>query len=163
MGEHDSVPKDNAMGAFPCMEQGSPQEGRQMAFLIATHSHMASGLRNAVRMLAGQQARIYVIDAYIDCDDFEMEMNKMLREIQDQKIIVLTDLLGGSVNQAFMRYQGDKQLYLVSGVNLPLVMKLFERNEQTDPEVWLRSRVAQAREQISFENNKIKQEREAYS
>ena len=75
-----------------------------MEYLIATHSYMASGLRDAVEVLSGKKQKIAVINAYIDSDNFEIELEKTLQTIQSQNIIVLSDLLSGSVNKALMRY-----------------------------------------------------------
>ena len=122
-----------------------------MEYLIATHSYMASGLRNAVEVLSGKKQKIAVINAYIDSDNFETELEKTLQTIQSQNIIVLTDLLSGSVNQALMRYKGDKRLYLAAGVNLPFALALLETDAEADPEARLRSCVKQAREQMVFE------------
>lgn len=124
-----------------------------MEYLIATHSYMASGLRDAVEMLVGKKQKITVINAYIDSDNFETELEKTLQTIQSQNIIVLTDLLSGSVNQALMRYKGDKQLYLAAGVNLPFALALLETDAEADPEARLRSCVERAREQMIFEKN----------
>ena len=79
-----------------------------MEYLIATHSYMASGLRDAVEMLTGKKQKITIINAYIDSDNFETGLEKTLQTIQSQNIIVLTDLLSGSVNQALMRYKGSR-------------------------------------------------------
>ncbi len=122
-----------------------------MEYLIATHSYMASGLRDAVEVLSGKKQKIAVINAYIDSDNFEIELEKTLQTIQSQNIIVLTDLLSGSVNQALMRYKGDKRLYLAAGVNLPFALALLETDAEADPEARLRSCVKQAREQMVFE------------
>ena len=122
-----------------------------MEYLIATHSYMASGLRDAVEVLSGKKQKIAVINAYIDSDNFETELEKTLQTIQSQNIIVLTDLLSGSVNQALMRYKGDKRLYLAAGVNLPVALALLETDAEADPEARLRSCVKQAREQMVFE------------
>ena len=122
-----------------------------MEYLIATHSYMASGLRDAVEVLSGKKQKIAVINAYIDSDNFEIELEKTLQTIQSKNIIVLTDLLSGSVNQALMRYKGDKRLYLAAGVNLPFALALLETDAEADPEARLRSCVKQAREQMVFE------------
>ena len=122
----------------------------EMEYLIATHSYMASGLRDAVEMLTGKKQNITVINAYIDSDSFETELEKALQTIQGQNIIVLTDLLSGSVNQALMRYKGDKQLYL-AGVNLPFALALLETDAEADTEARLRGCVERAREQMVFE------------
>ena len=45
-----------------------------MDYLIATHSYMASGLRDAVGMLMGEKQNIRVINAYVYSDDFEKEL-----------------------------------------------------------------------------------------
>lgn len=46
---------------------------------------------------------------------------------KDKEIIVLTDLFGGSVNNEFLQYINQDHVYLVAGLNLPLLIELVSR------------------------------------
>ncbi len=43
----------------------------------------------------------------------------------DDEIIILTDLLGGRINNDMMRFLNDRRVHLVSGMNLGLVLQLY--------------------------------------
>ena len=63
-----------------------------MEYLIATHSYMASGLRDAVEVLSGKKQKIAVINAYIDSDNFETELEKTLQTIQVEIPMTMTPM-----------------------------------------------------------------------
>ncbi|HCI1234019.1 TPA: PTS fructose transporter subunit IIA, partial [Enterococcus faecium] len=48
----------------------------------------------------------------------------------DDELIVTVDLLGGSVSNAFSEQIGKDNFYLISGVNLPLLLELCLSGEQ---------------------------------
>ena len=128
-----------------------------MQYLIATHSNMASGLKDAIRLLYGNTDNIHVITAYVNSDDFEKEFLAELDTIEDDKIIVLTELLVGSVNQTVMKYRGEKKIELISGVNLALVLRILYLDQQQDISEQIRQYVEYSREQIIYVNKLLNQ------
>ena len=123
-----------------------------MDFLIATHSYMAAGLCSAAEHLQGKRENVAVINAYTESDNFEQELDTYMKTVKSQNIIVLTDLLGGSVNQSLMKYKGDKILHIIAGVNLTAVLKVLSIDDDVNLVTQLRSCVEQSREQMIFEN-----------
>ena len=65
------------------------------------------------------------------------------------EVVVLTDALGGSVNQRFSRFASDR-IHVIAGVNLPLAMAvaLAGPDEQLDFDAL----VDEARQQIIYVN-----------
>ena len=65
------------------------------------------------------------------------------------KVVVLTDALGGSVNQRFSRFASDR-IHVIAGVNLPLAMTvaLARPDEKLDFDAL----VDEARQQIVYVN-----------
>lgn len=97
-----------------------------MKILIASHGNFASGLKSAIKIIAGDND-IDCIDAYIDGSDFKDKLNKYIQN--NNEICVLTDLFGGSVNQEAMKYINDKKIYLITGVNLSLALEIVLANK----------------------------------
>ncbi len=63
-------------------------------------------------------------------------------------MVVLTDLYGGSVNQACMKYMDRPGVHLLTGVNLALLLQVITMEEGEE----LREAVKEAREQVSYVN-----------
>lgn len=123
-----------------------------MHIIIATHGQMARGLYHASEILYGKKANLSFLEAYVHSDDFEEELKQLLKTINTREIIVLTDLLGGSVNQVMMRYQGEKHLKIVTGTNLALLLRVLAVNADEDLSAQLRNCVKKSQEQLIFIN-----------
>lgn len=124
-----------------------------MYFIVATHGEMAKGVYDASRILSGKRDNFTFIEAYIESDDFAGEFEKILSGIHDDNIIVLTDLLQGSVNQVVLKYQKERKLEIIAGINLSLVLKVLSIDDGADIVAQLRNCVKDAREQLILIND----------
>lgn len=99
--------------------------------LIATHGKMASGIRYTAEMIVGEQTEVTTIDAYVDAEiDVEKEFETYFKEREGQRIFVMTDLMGGSVNQKLMQYAAENEnIILFTGINLPLLIQVMFADE----------------------------------
>lgn len=103
-----------------------------MKIVIASHGELASGVVNSLEMIIGEVSHIETIAAYTDKDvDYSKVILETVKKhnFDKEKMIVLTDLLGGSVNSEFMKYIDDYPFYLVSGFNLALVLEVALLND----------------------------------
>lgn len=102
-------------------------------FIFASHHKLAYGLKDTVDFLTNGMKQIYDINAYVD--DNEPDLEIIVKELfdtfeSDDEVIVLADLMGGSVYQKFYPYLSDK-VHVVCGMNLPLAMSLVLASEDT--------------------------------
>ena len=100
--------------------------------VIATHSMMAKGLKDTLEFIIGPQKSLLAITAYIDSDySINQEIEQLFSDLApDDELIVTVDVLGGSVSNAFSEQIGKDNFYLISGVNLPLLLELCLSGEQ---------------------------------
>lgn len=92
--------------------------------LLGSHGHLASGMKTAVEILAGKQNNLTVIDAYVDQRNIDEELRDFFNAVQDEEqVLMLSDLYGGSVNQKMYLYLQRPNTFLVAGVNLALVLE----------------------------------------
>lgn len=131
-----------------------------MQIIIASHSYMAEGIYNATKMLSGNKNNVIVMKAYVESDNFETEFQNVINTIQDKVVIVLTDLLGGSVNQTVMRYKGEHDLQIIAGINLYSVIKLTQIDDNENIAEQIKNIVEQSREQILYINKELKNRKE---
>lgn len=130
-------------------------------FLIATHGIYAKGICNAAELIMGKQNNIFTLCAYTDGN---VEIKDKVKEIvsnieEDEKLIVLTDIFGGSVNNEFMKYLNDERIYLITGANLPLVLELISSREDKSTEKIIEEAIDLSREQIKYCNLLIQQKK----
>ena len=71
-----------------------------LKIFISSHGHFASGIKSSVEILMGPNPRITVFDAYIDQDSVQEHLDAFYETVgEDDKVLLLSDLYGGSVNQ----------------------------------------------------------------
>ena len=105
--------------------------------LIATHGKMASGIRYTVELIVGKMEGIETIDAYVTPEDnVEEKFKEYFRKHEQDRVIVFTDLMGGSVNQKLMEYSKRENVTLITGTNLPVLMQVMLADDDvTDDEI----------------------------
>ena len=123
------------------------EELTMLKIFISSHGHFASGIKSSVEILMGPNPRITVFDAYIDQDSVQEHLDRFYGGVgEDDKVILLSDLYGGSVNQVMYTYLERPNTTLVAGVNLALVLELAVREEISDGEI--RELVEQSRSML---------------
>lgn len=118
--------------------------------LIATHGKMASGIRYTAEMIAGKAEGITTIDAYVTPEDnVEQQMEAYFQEHEKDRVIVFTDLMGGSVNQKLMKYADRPNVTLITGTNLPVLIQVMLADEDVD-ETELQEYIDDARQELQM-------------
>ena len=94
--------------------------------VLASHGYLAEGMKNSAQIIVGKSATIYTICAYVkEGITLESQINELFDSFpEDDEMIVVTDIFGGSVNNEFMQRLQNRRFWLVSGMNLPLVIQL---------------------------------------
>lgn len=98
--------------------------------ILASHGHLADGLKSSVELIAGEQKNIYTINAY---EDEDFDLNSTIKNLfsnfsSNDEVIVITDVYGGSVNNEFLVCLNEFSFSLVTGMSLPLVLELLGKN-----------------------------------
>ena len=73
-------------------------------FVIASHHRMARGLKETLEFLTSR-SDIVDISAYVDERDLDGQIREALAGFGlEDEVVIMTDMLGGSVNQKFCQY-----------------------------------------------------------
>ena len=106
--------------------------------LVATHGHYADGIRSSISILTGMQDNITFINAYVDDTDFIKELEEFFADVGgEDEVIAFTDLYGGSVNQKVLEYGANKNVFIISGFNLPIILETLFYTEKMTKEAML--------------------------
>lgn len=95
-------------------------------FIFASHHKLAYGLKDTVDFLTGATKTIYDINAYLDDEtkDVDTVVAELFASFDDEdEVVVLVDMMGGSVYQKFYPYMSDK-VHVICGMNLPMALSL---------------------------------------
>lgn len=126
--------------------------------LIATHGDFAKGAYSAAAIIAGEKPFVTCINAYSEAKNIKEAIEQYFQNVKEtDEVIILTDLFGGSVNQAVMPYTKEKNIYLITGFNLAILLELMmmEPEMKVDEEK-LRALVNGGKSQIMYVNDVLK-------
>lgn len=102
--------------------------------ILASHHQFASGLADTVNFISNNAADIVALTAYMDNQPVEQQVKSLMASIPAEvEIVILTDMLAGSVNQQFFNYRMRPHTQIISGMNLPLALAIAL--ESTDHEL----------------------------
>jgi fructoselysine and glucoselysine-specific PTS system IIA component len=123
-------------------------------FIIATHGRMASGIKSSLEMIIGQTEGLFLIEAYIEGNKgIEEELERVLSNIDTQaELIVFTDLLGGSITNQVLRLTHGRNIHIVSGFNLAMLIETIMADPSEPIDEIVESAIIAAREQLVYVN-----------
>ena len=121
--------------------------------LIATHGEFAGGLKQTMDFVLGGNEKVGVLSAYTTPDfDMDREAAAVVDELEDgDELIVMTDVLGGSVANAFSGHISHPGVYVLAGVNAPMLESAMDTQEL------ITQGIQAAREGCVFINGLMKQ------
>lgn len=103
--------------------------------LIASHGHVASGVKSAAKILTGDVSAITAVDFYVDESDQAPVVEQFIESVgPDDEAVIFTDLLGGSVCNKVLTLQPEKRgIVHVTGFNLIAVLGCLLADEPLTP------------------------------
>ncbi len=115
-------------------------------YVIATHGRMAGGIRSTAELIAGPQENLICINAYTEeCRDPMPEFKKILEEFPEEEIVIMTDLMGGSVNSNALMLAGEKRVHVITGISLVLVLGMLLSDPAADTKTAIEEALQEAR------------------
>jgi mannose PTS system EIIA component len=106
---------------------------RKVAGVIVTHGQLASELLAAAEMIIGTISHISAVSIGWH-DDVEAAHNEIERAIarvtQGNGVLLLTDMFGGTPTNIASMFLAEGEVEVVTGVNLPMVIKLASQTEE---------------------------------
>ncbi|MDQ1614036.1 MAG: mannose system component [Pyrinomonadaceae bacterium] len=107
---------------------------RRIAGVIVTHGQLATELLAAAEMIIGPVAQVAAISIgwNDDVDEARAEIERAIARVSEgHGVLILTDMFGGTPTNIASMFFVEGEVEVVTGVNLPMVIKLAS---QTDAE-----------------------------
>jgi len=102
---------------------------------IATHANLSEGFKNAARLIVGNSAddiTTFSLHEGDSAEDFKDEIKQYKEENTETDVLVLTDLYGASLFNAMIALHAVKGIYIITGINLSLVLDLLLEDRAID-------------------------------
>lgn len=122
-----------------------------MKLLLISHGDFAAGIASTLRTFFGAD------NVYSACvtqergtADLMDKAQAYLEEWGEEQVVICSDLKGGSANQAALALLARPGTYLISGMNLALLLQLVMESEITEDGI--REMIAAAKEDMAFIN-----------
>jgi mannose PTS system EIIA component len=103
------------------------ETARRVAGVIVTHGHLAGELLAAAEMIVGPISFVTAVSIgwHDDVDAARDEVQRAITRVsQGAGVLLLTDMFGGTPTNIASMFLEDGNIEVVTGVNLPMVIKL---------------------------------------
>src|SRR5438445_7820040 len=114
-------------------QSATKEEARKIAGVVVTHGHLAGELLSAAEMIIGPISHITAVSIgwHDDVDAARDEVQRAITRVsQDNGVLLLTDMFGGTPTNIASMFLDEGVVEFVTGVILPMVIKLATYNGQ---------------------------------
>jgi PTS system mannose-specific IIA component len=106
-----------------------------LGVVVVTHGQLATELVNAAETIVGDLPRFAAVSIgwHEDTHDARDEIAQAIARVdQGSGVLILTDMFGGTPSNLAMTFLGQEKVEVITGVNLPMLIKLAGLIEQAD-------------------------------
>jgi PTS system mannose-specific IIA component len=104
-----------------------------IGIVVVTHGQLANELVSAAEMIVGEIPNITAVSIgwHDSPEEAQREIQNLLRRVdRGRGVILLTDMFGGTPSNLSMTFLEKDKVEVVTGVNLPMLIKLVGLREQ---------------------------------
>src|SRR2546423_8558261 len=113
--------------------------------VIASHGRLAEELLHTAEGVVGPLAQVQPVNVLASDPDVRHKIEQAIRAVDGgEGVLLLTDLLGGSPTQLCLSFLHERKAEVVTGVNLPMLLKLVSLRAAGKPIAQLAREVAEA-------------------
>jgi len=108
-----------------------------IGIIILTHGSLGVELLKTAEMIIGKQDKVDILSVQSGSSLSELatRLDFLKEKYKNDGLLILTDMFGGSPSNIAMAYLDDKNIEVVTGVNLPMIIKAFSiRKDITSPQ-----------------------------
>jgi mannose PTS system EIIA component len=100
--------------------------------LVVTHGHLGHEIVAAAEMIVGEISHIKAVSIgwHDDVNDARKDIEKHIAEVESGSgVILLTDMFGGTPSNIALSFHNPGTVDVVTGVNLPMIIKIANQKE----------------------------------
>ena len=106
-----------------------------IGMVLVTHGQLATELVNAAETIVGDMPAFAAVSIgwHEDTEDARHEIEQaVVRVDKGSGVLILTDMFGGTPSNLAMSFLVQGKVEVITGVNLPMLIKLANQLEQAD-------------------------------
>jgi PTS system mannose-specific IIA component len=104
--------------------------------VVVTHGQLAIELLNAAEMIVGDLPRFTAVSIgwHDDVSDAREDIAQAIERVRGDGagVLLVTDMFGGTPSNLAMTFIEANQIEVITGVNLPMLIKLASQAQSTD-------------------------------
>jgi len=100
--------------------------------LVVTHGHLGQELVAAAEMIVGEISHIKAVSIgwHDDVNDAQKDIERHISEVDSGSgVLLLTDMFGGTPSNIALSFHNPGVVDVVTGVNLPMIIKIANQKE----------------------------------
>ncbi len=132
--------------------------------MVVTHGQLATELVNAAEMIVGDLPQFTAVSIgwHDDVNDARDEIAQAIDRVRgDSGVLLLTDMFGGTPSNVGMTFLATDQVEVITGVNLPMLIKLASLRSSSDLLAAAREMREHARDAIWVASDLLRGEKQA--
>ena len=106
---------------------------KMKGIVIACHGDLADGFVSAAEMILGEVDNVSAVsvDVTQEPETIQDTIREAIRSVdQNDGVFILTDLFGGTPANVSLSFLEPNRVEIITGINLPLVIKLLKDREK---------------------------------
>jgi len=131
-----------------------------IGIVIVTHSHLGDALIDAAEFIIGTRPDNMVsvsINLNENVDKLREKIAKGIKKVDQKKgVLILTDMFGGTPSNLSYSFLEEGRVEVISGVNLPILIKALNTQEKTELGEFAESLEAFGKKSISLASGILK-------
>jgi mannose PTS system EIIA component len=113
--------------------------------VIAAHGRLSEELLRTAEAVVGRLDQVRTVNVVASDPEVRHKVAGAIRAVDEgEGVVLLTDLLGGSPTQLCLSFLDERKVEVVTGVNLPMVLKLVSMRSSGKPIAQLARELAEA-------------------
>lgn len=107
---------------------------KKVGGVIVSHGQVANELLAAAETVVGDLSHITAVSIgwHDDVEAAKAEIERAIKQVdQGNGVLVMTDMFGGTPTNISAMFLKQNEVEIVTGVNLPMVIKLASHNQHT--------------------------------
>jgi PTS system mannose-specific IIA component len=127
--------------------------------LVVSHGQLAQELLAAAEMIVGEISHIQAVSIgwHDDVNDARSDIERRIADVEGGSgVLILTDMFGGTPSNIAFSFHEPGKVDIVTGANLPMIIKIASQKEGETLESLARSVCEQGRSSIAMASDFLK-------
>ncbi len=127
-----------------------------IGLVLVTHGRLAEEFKSALEHVVGPQEAVAAVSIGPD-DDMEARRNDIIKAVETVDdgagVVILTDMFGGTPSNLAISVMQDRNIEVIAGLNLPMLVKLARIRQETEMREAVRYAQEAGRKYINVAND----------